>query len=321
MKILFVHPSLQTFVAKDLEILRSQHEVRELHFKGLKSLRDLIQGVQWCELTFSWFGKLHAFFAVLFSKIFGKKSVVVSGGDDVACDLQIKYGMFAFWWKRWCPLFVFKNANLILCVSETNKQETIENAKADSQKIKLIYHGFASPPKSNERKSNEVVTIGHITSERIKVKGLDLFIKSAAFLPDVNFILVGRGEDKLVKELKAVATENVIFIGEIYSEQLKEVLSKAKVYVQVSARESFGCALAEAMLCECVPVVSRRAAIPEVVGDCGIYADELEPEKIAEKIREALSSDLGQKARNRIEKNFPLKKRKEELLEAINGSF
>ena len=95
--------------------------------------------------------------------------------------------------------------------------------------------------------------------------------------------------------------------------------SRAKVYVQVSIHESFGCSVAEAMLCECIPVVSRRAALPEVVGDCGYYVNDLNPESVAEKIKEALlvSDGLGKRASERIKTVFPLKKRKVELLKAI----
>lgn len=130
MKIIFIHQGLMSFVQKDLDILRSVHQVREIQFTGIKDIFAILQGTIWADITFSWFGKLHAFFAVLFSKIFGKKAVVVAGGDDVACEPNIGYGMFSFWWKKWCPLFVFRYADLILPVSEFNKDETIKNAKA-----------------------------------------------------------------------------------------------------------------------------------------------------------------------------------------------
>ena len=82
MRVLFVHQGLQSFVQKDLDILRSAHQVRELHFAGLKDVPAVWQGAAWADVTFSWFGKLHTFFAVLFSKLLGKKAVVVAGGDQ-----------------------------------------------------------------------------------------------------------------------------------------------------------------------------------------------------------------------------------------------
>ena len=139
-------------------------------------------------------------------------------------------------------------------------------------------------------------------------------------LPDTQFLLVGPDKDGTLQKLKNISSENVEFLGGIYGRELVDLCSKAKVYVQVSCHESFGCSLAEAMLCECIPVVSRNAAIPEVVGDTGVYVDELMSENVAGKIRYALSlpDDYGKRARNRIIEKFPLPNRKSTLLNLIS---
>ena len=317
MKILFTHQSLVSFVRKDLEILQSAHQVREIHYRGTKDIPAIVRGTIWADLTFSWFGKLHAFFAILFSKLLGKKAVVVAGGDDVAYEPDIHYGMFSFWWKKWCPLFVFRHADLILSVSKFNYRETIENAGADPEKVKLVYHGFYAlkwRPMPGIEKETMVLTVGRVNNETIIKKGLELFVRSAAYLPNVPFVLVGPCEDGAIESLKAIASPNVTFTGGVYGDDLARMYSKAKVYVQVSRHESFGCSVAEAMLCECVPVVSRRTALPEVLGDCGFYMDELTPEAVAVQIEKALTSDMGRGARERIAHEFPLEKRREALL-------
>jgi len=328
MKILFVHQGLQTFVKKDLDILQEAHEVRSIEFKGnfaglFSSLFHLWKGVVWCNLTFSWFGKLHAFFAVLFSKILRKRSMVIAGGDDIACVPEIKYGIFCCWWKKWCPSFVFRFADLVIPVSRFNEKETLVNSKADPKKVRMIYHGFSSSlfKKITARKENLVITIGSICSDTKIKKGLQLFVKAARLLPDTKFQLIGLDKDGTGEEFKRMSSKNVEFIGGVYGQELVEICSRAKVYVQASVHESFGCSLAEAMLCECIPVVSRNAAIPEVVGDAGFYLDELTAEKLAEKVRCALAmpEDFGRLARNRIIEKFPLVKRREELLEIVRG--
>lgn len=97
MKILFVHQKMMSFVENDLEILRSAHQVIELHFKGLHDIPSILKGTIWADMIFSWFGKLHALFAVLFSKLLGRKSVVLAGGDDVARKTALgkPYGLFS----------------------------------------------------------------------------------------------------------------------------------------------------------------------------------------------------------------------------------
>ena len=329
MKILFIHNILMPFVAKDLDILREEHEVREVEFTGKKGLirriiPDLInlwQGALWCDITFSWFGKLHAFFAILFSKILGKKAIVVAGGDDVAKVPEIGYGLFTQPLKMWCPLFVFRYADLILCVSKGNMWETIINARANEKKIRMIYHGFDSSQfrrKPEIKKEELVLTVARITWETIIKKGILTFVKSAAYLPDVRFVVVGPGLDDSIGYLKRIAPPNVEFTGGLYNEALVDMFNRAKVYAQVSYGESFGCSIAEAMLCECVPVVSRERALPEVGGNFAFYANHfLDPEEVARQIEKALHSELGNKAKEWIEQTFPLEKRRMQLLEAV----
>jgi glycosyltransferase involved in cell wall biosynthesis len=254
----------------------------------------------------------------------GKKSIVIAGGDDVARVPEIKYGMFCFWWKKWCPTFVFRCADLILPVSRFTEKMTLANAKADLEKIKMIYHGFLNNILDNNKnfvKENIVITIGGVSSETIFVKGLRLFVESAKLLPDTKFLLIGPDRDGMLTHLKESAPINVEFLGGVYGQELIEICARAKVYVQASVHESFGCSLAEAMLCECIPVVSRNGAIPEVVGDTGLYLDELTAEDLAENVRRALTmtEDAGKKARDRIVKNFPLARRRQQLLEAVRN--
>lgn len=324
MRVLFVHQRLQSFVQKDLDILRSSHDVRDICFESLGDSFSLWQNTAWCDVSFSWFGKLHAFFAVLFSILLRKKSLVVAGGDDVVYEPEIKYGMFAYWWKKWCPLLVFRYTDLILSVSKFNRHETIKNAKPDPKKVKLLYHGFDPErwqPMNGIKKENMVLTVGHVNKENFRRKGLGVFVQSASHLPDVPFFLVGPLQDSSIQRLQVAAPPNVTFTGELDDKALVQMYSRAKVYVQASVHEAFGCSLAEAMLCECVPVVSRRAALPEVVGDCGFYCDDLSPQSLADRIRGALeaSDEMGRSARARIKQQFPLSKRCAKLLALIDS--
>src|SRR4030042_3060669 len=294
MKVLIVYQALSTFVEKDKHILEGAHQVKSVHFRGFGDILRLWQGTLWCDITFSWFGKLHAFFAVLFSKIWGKESVIIAGGDDVTNYVVggKKYGLFAHPIKKWFAYFIFKYAALVLPVSKFTLNELFLYAKSDPKKTKLIYHGFDSDlfkrsPKIN--RNNVVVTIGDVCWENFYRKGHRLIIETATFLPYLQFAIIGPWLDDSVSELKKISPQNVVFTEGLYDKLLIEYLSQASVYIQASEWESFGCALAEAMLCECVPVVSRLGAIPEVVGDCGIYLDELTTSELARKIEEALN--------------------------------
>jgi len=117
------------------------------------------------------------------------------------------------------------------------------------------------------------------------------------------------------------ATTNVYFPGFVSVNDLVQYYRRAKVYAQLSHTEAFGCALVEAMACECTPVVVDRGALREVVGDAGFYAHYNDPVSIAHAIRDALDSGKRNKVRDRVKSFFSLEKRETELISALNGLF
>ena len=325
-KILFVAPPFQPFIKKDYEILKRRFRVKCVvyNYDDKKSLLLLvpriIKGVLWADLTYSWFGSFHAFFAVLFSKILHKKSIVVAGGYDVAKVTEINYGLMNMRLWRLFPVFSFKYCHRILAVSEYTKREIKENMGIDDRKVLVVYHGFDKRKFfPREGKENIVITVGQVNSQTLFRKGLMNFAKTAKFLPDTKFYLIGQGEKQFIHKLRRVNQHNLLYKGFVPHEELTSLMQRAKVYVQISAHEGFGCSLAEAMLCECIPVVTVCGAIPEVVGDTGYYVPYGDIEAIAETIRRALKDGeaKGEKARERIEEEFPIEKREKRLTEVV----
>jgi glycosyltransferase involved in cell wall biosynthesis len=150
-------------------------------------------------------------------------------------------------------------------------------------------------------------------------KGREVFVKAAKLLPDTKFVVIGKFTDDSIEHLRLLASDNVHFTGFVSDEDLLKWYQRAKVYVQPSAHEGFGITVAESMLCECIPVVTDRFALPEVVGDTGFYSIYDNVEKTAEGINEALhaSQRLAEKARERVIKSFSLERREERLVKSL----
>ena len=100
------------------------------------------------------------------------------------------------------------------------------------------------------------------------VKGLWTLLEAARSLPDVPFVVVGRGGgDDTLARLQARAPANVSFAARfVADEELVELYRRARVYAQVSAHEAFGVAMAESMACGCVPVIADGHALGEIAG-------------------------------------------------------
>lgn len=59
----------------------------------LKFLIETIKGVLWLDTIFLWFADVHAFVAVLVSRIFRRRSIVVVEGYEVAKVQEVKEGI------------------------------------------------------------------------------------------------------------------------------------------------------------------------------------------------------------------------------------
>jgi len=323
-RIFFVYSTLPSFVRKDLEILERHFTVKKMKamsFRVTKKGSDplvflrLLKGVLWADVVYSWFARWNAFFIVLFCMFLRKKCIIVSGGFDVAYVPEIDYGALVSPSGRVVAKFILKHASKVLAVSKSNEREILRFTQP--KRLKLVYNGIDTEKfKPSGTKEDSVITVGATSNSTIKKKRLDIFVKASAYLPDIRFILIGK-YDRSIERLKKIASSNVMFTGYISDESLLHYYQKAKVYCQLSTQESFGVALAEAMSCCCVPVVTRTYALPEVVGDTGFYVPYNDPKATAEAVRKALKSDKGMKARERIRKYFSIKTREKKLIKEI----
>ena len=153
-----------------------------------------------------------------------------------------------------------------------------------------------------------MLTIAYISEMAVRRKGVVTLIEAARLTPDVSYRIGGRVVDEgLAKRLADSAPPNVTFLASLSDDELLSELQSAKIYAQLSYHEGFGAAVAEAMACECVPVVTNRGSLPEVVGNTGRYVPPDDPSAAAQAIREVLAledADQGVLARHRILEMF-----------------
>src|SRR5262249_35109142 len=149
-------------------------------------------------------------------------------------------------------------------------------------------------------------------------KGVSTFVEMSKFIPEITCDLIGKAADDSINELRARAAPNVIFHGRLADPDRDAILASAGAYAQLSYMEGFGVAVIEAMLQECVPVVTERGALPEVVGDCGIYVPYQDPAAAAAGVRQAVGMpQLGKAARERVLSLFTMERRGKMLAELL----
>ena len=320
-KILAV-PEGDIFLKRDVEILKNHFDIRtaptfnrKKPITTLPSIFKILKGTLWADLTFSQFADTHAFLAVLFSKIFRKKSIVIVGGYEVAKVPEIAYGAMLNPMYAQVVRFVLKHADRVLTTAESLREDAIINARVHGRNIKTVPECYDSEFwKPCGEKQDVVMTVAHIKDSVVKRKGLETFVKAANYLPEAKFILIGPDEDGSVKRLKSIAPSNVEFPGFIPETELPKWYSNAKVYCQLSRYEGVPNALCEAMLCKCVPVGTEYCGIPITIGDTGFYVPYGDVGATVQAIKKGLNSDNGEEARERIRRMFPLERRERELV-------
>jgi glycosyltransferase involved in cell wall biosynthesis len=317
--VLFVYRRMVPFVKSDFEALKRHFPVFTLHVTRniAKDSIDFALSTAKSDVIFVWFAGFQALLSVLFGKLFRKRVVVVAGGYDAAYVPEIGYGAFTCWYRAAVAYFVLKHADTIAAVSENTKKEIIKRLTPKS--IVVIYNGIdTSLFTPNGQKEPIVLTVAAINNSNLKKKGLKTFVEAAAEVSEARFVLAGRYSEA-ISELKQIAGANVEFTGYISFKKLLSLYQQSAVYAQLSYHESFGVALAEAMACECVPVTTKRAALPEVVGDSGIYVPYGDVETTAKAVAKALNETvLGKRARRRVVERFSMQEREKKLVETIN---
>jgi glycosyltransferase involved in cell wall biosynthesis len=248
---------------------------------------------------------------------------LIVGGYDLANMPEIGYGHQRGGLKKWLSRFAMRMAQSLITNSQYSAAEARRNAGVRGKSLNVVYHGvpdpFGRPPEI--RRERVVLTVGNVERPNLRRKGLEPFVRAAALLPDVKFVVAGSWRDSAIRELQAIATPNVEFTGWLEDAALFDWYRRASVYVQASLHEGFGMAVAEAMLAGCIPVVTNVGALPEVVGDCGVYCRSPEPADIASAIEQALAFQDGDRsrARGRILDQFPPQARQQSLERILAG--
>lgn len=341
--ILYIYPGLKsTFIEKDIRLLSLNYQVKEYSFNTsnkkmllwelLKQKTHIIWSLWNTSIFLIKFGGYWSLIPVMFARIFGKKAIIITGGTDCVDFPEIGYGnfnnkplaMFTQLSFLWANHIIALHQNMILYdyvyQPGINKQQGLKafipNLKTP---FSIAYNGydadFWKKTTTKEKATFITVAIGLGETRRRILKGIDIILEVAVLMPESSFIIIGTDEKEFPTH-----PSNVILKPKANSADLIHHYSKAQFYLQLSMSEGFPNSLCEAMLCECVPVVSNVASMPFIVGNSGFVLKNKDTNLLKTLLQEALESDtetLGQMARKRIADNFTEEERSRQLFEAI----
>ncbi|MCC6815110.1 MAG: glycosyltransferase family 4 protein [Saprospiraceae bacterium] len=347
MNILFIYPNLSTFIAKDINFLKSKHSVLLFEFNVkskwqtptvlVKQFFFLLRNIWSADLILVTFSSYHTFLPCLFSKFFRKKSIIVVGGVDAHKFPEISYGNFSK------PLLsTVTNMNYKLCDVIFPKHKSLVFCEYNYFNVKFIQQGiraFCSVPKAkfvviengynNEywkcknfsKVEYSFITVGsHLHLEReFYRKGIDLICQLARTFDYCSFTIIG-GKSLPIQQIPS----NVILLDHIDNNGLIDYYCKSEFYLQLSIAEGFPNSLCESMLCECIPIGANCFGIPDIIGESGYILNNRSIDELIALTHKAINERTlshGANARKRISNLYTEKLRFEKLDAGINQLF
>lgn len=339
--IIYTYPVRTAFTDRDVEMIQTKFSIKTLQFTQNPVALPFFFILQFFQLVFflpkttyylCFFGGYHSVLPTFFGKIFKRKVFIQCGGTDAVNMPEINYGNFRKKWLRLATVYSFKNCTKILPVADSliqsdykydpliSSKQGLKNLIPDLKTpIKTIHNGFDTDfwiDFGKERRPMTFITVAKGISNpvRARIKGIDMIELIAGRFPEATFTLVG--DFDYIPMAKNISTT-----GPKDKAGLKELFNSHRFYLQLSTSEGFPNALAEAMLCGCVPIGSAVGDIPLIIDDSGFILDQKNPDRLAKIIQEALNMDFEKKrskSRNKILKDYPYSKRKKELLGLFN---
>jgi glycosyltransferase involved in cell wall biosynthesis len=307
------------FIEQDIRILSEWCQVHPLQLEGVRKwhtaarvFRALVN--REVDLLVCWFiypeiGPIVARLA----RTFGAPLVAITGGVDATYVPAINWGWMGD--PAWRRQFrrVAGLADLVLPFSNSARAEVLRYAPR--ARASTFYPGIDTGRfRPHGCRGSTVLTVCYVIDAwTMEQKGLRHFLDVARQLPEIPFTLVGAVREDYRPVLEAVLPGNVHLTGRLSDADLDSQYQSASVYVQLSVHEGFGVAVAEAMACGCIPVVSDRGALPEVVGSCGQIVPFGDVTAAVDAVQRALSADQRQRgeARQRVVDRFPIERRRD----------
>jgi len=343
--ILFFHTGASSFSNKDSKIFISIGTLHEFCFSSssklmipfvfIKQLWFLIVRLFSAKIYIAQFAGYHSFLPGLFAKITGRPLLIISGGTDCVSFPPIRYGNF---YKSGLGLFTKWSYQLASHLSPKHyslfdydyrydpsipQKQGIKNfVNGINKPLTVITNGYDDTKfyRSSEKIKNSFITVsgGFEYPFQVALKGIDLILQAAERFPECSFTIVGVPEWKKLD----VRSNNVKLLPPIKNSELQPLYSKHQFYLQLSMAEGFPNALCEAMLCECVPIVSNVFSMPEIVADVGFILEHRKIDELIPLLNRTINdnqlSDKSILARKLISENFPLTLREQKLSKLIN---
>lgn len=217
------------------------------------------------------------------------------------------YQRFGNTYRRYTVPPLIRKAKKIITVSKSEKSRIVNFFRMDDKKVRVIYNGvsdkFRKPVPDEEKirvkeqyglPDRFILHLGNTDPKKNTERVLESYIrfldscdhKIPLVLADYPEVLV---DLILTTHGRTDVREYIHRLDYIVNKDLPAIYTLAEIFLYPSLRESFGIPLLEAMCCETPVISSNVFAMPEVAGNAAYLIDPLNPDAIANAIRDLIA--------------------------------
>lgn len=176
---------------------------------------------------------------------------------------------------------LFAQADAIICVSESSRNDLIEFYAVDTAKTRVIHHGLSPLPRcaKSEAELRTLVSRPFLlyVGSRAPYKGFKCLLAAfseTGLYRSMDLLVLGGGvltlsELALAADLKV--GKSIVSLPSVTDALLGEAYAAAMLFVYPSLYEGFGFPPLEAMAAGCPVLVSNTSSLPEICRDAPFY--------------------------------------------------
>jgi glycosyltransferase involved in cell wall biosynthesis len=186
----------------------------------------------------------------------------------------------------------FKQADAILCISESSRQDLHRFYDVPTEKSHVIHLGVTPFPEGSLPEKVHPPYLLYVGTRKL-CKNFDSLIKAFAasrLHRDFTLVCAGGGafteEESRLIESERIA-DRVLLLPRVSNEELGALYRHAHAFVYPSLYEGFGLPPLEAMESGTIAVVSHVSSMPEVCGEGAIYFEPTSIESMVASLEQA----------------------------------
>ncbi|MEQ9451365.1 MAG: glycosyltransferase family 1 protein [Pseudomonadales bacterium] len=179
-----------------------------------------------------------------------------------------------------------KQAQRIICVSESTKRDLTEFAPDSEAKARVIYEASTLEPKEVSRCLPFFLFVGTKEPRKNLTRTLEAWAKVSRQLESFSLVIAGGDGWRydLQADLKRLHISDSVKTVTPTSDELRDLYADCYAVVLMSLYEGFGLPLVEAMAFGKPVITSSSSAMAEIAGSAGLLANPLNSDEIAENI-------------------------------------